>query len=147
MQRVKHLVFDLDQTIWRETIEWTRYLQKPTIGKSNHAVLRYFHHNNYKLYIASRSAKPDTCHSFIDKYLPDIHFRRRAIFPTNYPTKTNHIHMLGLQKKSFAMFDDEKVILKHMSTGFPQSTPIHCDTPLNWSHVVRMLELTQCNAF
>ena len=126
----KKLIFALDRTLWRQTIEWHPRIKRPTILKETHDVLRYVQRHHY-LYVASRSAESDKCHHFLNTYFPDIHFTARAIYPTPFG-KIGHIRDLKCHDGSFVFFDDEAPILNEIKQMFPNAQTVLCTSPLSW---------------
>jgi len=127
------LIFDLDRTLWRQTIEWHPRIKRPTILRETHDVLRHLQRNHY-LYVASRSSEVDKCHHFLNTYLPDIHFTARAIYPSTFG-KLAHIRDLQCHDGNFIFFDDEEPILQEIKHAYPQACTVLCETPLLWKHV------------
>ena len=135
--RFKKLIFDLDRTLWRQTIEYHPRIRSPSIASETHNVLRYLQERQHTLYVASRSSEIEKCHRFLDTHLSDIHFKQRAIFPTAFG-KLNHIHDLKCTDGNFIFFDDEPHILKHIKKVYPNAHTILCTSPLNWQLVQQM---------
>jgi hypothetical protein len=135
---MRKLIFDLDRTLWRCTIEYHPRIRKLPIHRETQAVLSHLQNNGYSLNIASRSAEPEKCHIFLDTYFPNIHFDKKAIYPTPY-TKLEHIWALDAQNGHFIMFDDEIDILKSIKYIFPESITVLCDKPLQWNTIINPL--------
>ena len=136
---MRKLIFDLDRTLWRCTIEYHPRIWRPPIHKETREVLSFLQKEGYSLNIASRSAQPAKCNYFLDTLFPNIHFDRRAIYPTPL-SKFEHIWDLGAQDGNFIMFDDEKHILQDLKRSFPKSKTIHCYRPLDWNTIYTYFE-------
>ena len=128
---MRKLLFDLDRTLWKCTVECHPKLKLPLVHKETKAVLIYLQNKGYSLNITSRSSEPEKCIYFLNALFPEIHFERKAIYPTKL-NKLKHIADVRASNGKFIMFDDEKYILDTVSKMYPEALTILCDQPLNW---------------
>ena len=133
----RKLIFDLDRTLWRATVEYHPKMRIPPINIETHNVLRYLSQRGHSMYIASRSKEPIKCNQFIDKYFSDIPFKKRAIYYTPF-SKSEHMVDLGANDGNFIMFDDEKHILQLLKCAYPKCTTILCYEYLKWENISNM---------
>ena len=133
----RKLIFDLDRTLWRATVEYHKRMRIPPISCETHNVLRYLNQRNYEMHIASRSKDPEKCNIFLDNCFSDIAFKKRAIYYTPF-SKLNHILDLGCQKGDFIMFDDEPQILKTIQNVYPKCETVLCNNTLSWNDIVKL---------
>ena len=134
----KKIIFDLDRTLWRATVESHPHLKnpKPFPGTNDTLTLLQEH---YSLNIASRSSKPNRCHHFLNLCFPQIHFDQIEIFPA--PHKRTHIqNILGFQyHHPFFFIDDEKHILDDISKTWTNSNIIWRHPNVHISHLCETL--------
>ena len=135
---MRKFIFDLDRTLWHCTIEYHPRIKRPRIHRETFEVLHHLQNKGYSLNIASRSAEPKKCHQFLDTLFPNIHFDKKAIFPTP-STKFEHIWNIGATDGQFVMFDDEKHILKSIKYIFPEAITIPCHETLRWKTIQTFL--------
>ena len=128
---MRKLLFDLDRTLWKCTVEYHPKLKMPYVYEETKEVLAHLQDKGYSMNITSRSSEPEKCHYFLDTLFPKIHFDRRAIYPTRF-NKLKHIADVRASNGKFIMFDDEKHILDTVSKMYPEALTILCDEPLNW---------------
>jgi len=128
----RKIIFDLDRTLWKCTVEYHPRLHLPPVYNETKDVLLHLQNLGYSLNIASRSAEPDKCNEFLDNLFPQIVFAKRAIYPSPVG-KLNHILDLGCQDGNFIMFDDEAHILEKVKKVYPLSTRVICTHPILWS--------------
>ena len=133
----RKLIFDLDRTLWRATVECHKRMRIPPVNYETHNVLRYLNQRNYEMHIASRSKDPEKCHHFLDNYFNDISFKKRAIYYTPHG-KLNHILDLGCQHGNFILFDDEPHILKTVQNVYPKCKTVLCNNTLSWNDIVKL---------
>jgi len=133
----RKLIFDLDRTLWRATVEYHKRMRIPPISCETYNVLRYLNQRNYEMHIASRSKDPEKCNIFLDNCFPDIAFKKRAIYYTPF-SKLNHILDLGCQKGDFIIFDDEPRILKTIQKVYPNCETVLCNNLLGWNNIVKL---------
>ena len=131
---MRKIIFDLDRTLWRCTVEYHPRLKRPPIHKETHEILNSLQQKGYSLNIASRSLEPKKCNYFLDKFFPNITFDHRAIYYTPR-TKFEHLYDIGITNGEFVMFDDEVHILKDIKRTFPESSTILCEHVLKWDTI------------
>jgi len=131
---MRKIIFDLDRTLWKCTIEYHPKIKKPPIHKETLEVLSYLQNNGCSLNIASRSSEIDKCNYYLDTLFPNIHFDKRAIYPTPN-TKLEHIWDIGAIDGNFIMFDDEAHILNSIKAVFPECITIQCNEIINWKTI------------
>jgi len=128
---MRKLIFDLDRTLWRYTVEYHPRIIIPPIGAETRQVLSHLQKKGHSLNIASRSNEPEKCNYFLDTFFPDIKFDTRAIYYTP-KTKLEHIWEISQDNENFIMFDDEIEILKPISILFPDCNTVLCKKPIDW---------------
>ena len=117
----RKVIFDLDRTLWRATIEYHPKIRDPRPFPGTYDVLERLS-KQYSLNIASRSAEPDKCYHFLQQCFPTIHFEQIEIFPAK--NKRKHIqNIIGFDDiDPFYLIDDEKHILDDIEDNYNVNT-------------------------
>ena len=127
----RKIIFDLDRTLWKCTVEYQPRIRLPPVNPETKNVLLYLQQQGYSLNIASRSSEPEKCRKFIKKLFPKIKFDKYAIYPSE-KNKLNHILDLNCQDGNFMIFDDEEKILQDIKKVYPLAVCVRCTQPLAW---------------
>ncbi len=130
----RKIIFDLDRTLWKCTVEYHPRIRLPRINSETQNVLLYLQQQGYSLNIASRSSKPEKCRKFLNKLFPEIKFDKYAIYQTEHG-KLNHILDLNCQDGKFMIFDDEEKILQTIKKVYPLSVCVLCTQPVTWNTI------------
>jgi len=129
---VRHLMFDLDKTLWNMTVEWKTDLNIKadaiTYVPPAFVEAMVYLSSHYTLHVCSRSSMPEQCYQLLETAYPSVHFQSITIYPTVEETKYNHVKSaLGSAAHStpFYFFDDEITILRGIQRDFPLAIPVH----------------------
>ena len=136
---MKKIIFDLDRTLWKCTVEVHPRLTLPRVHPETYDILKYLQDRGHCLNIASRSSEPEKCRRFLSQLFPSIRFTRCAIYPSQY-NKNNHILDVNAHKEPFLFFDDESRIIESIQKCYPLSTAILCTQPLHWGLIDKRLD-------
>ena len=138
-QVVRQIVFDLDRTLWRGTVEYhPRIMKPPPIFPGTHEMLQTLAYTGgIRLHIASRSTQGSKCRRFLQQLFPDIPFHTLCIWPTTQTTKKSHLqHILQHSPGDFLMIDDEQKILDDVSRCYPSSRTIQRHPDASWDDLL-----------
>ena len=142
-QHVRQVIFDLDRTLWRATVEYhPRMVRPPPVFPGTHHMLRTFTDRKIRLHVASRSSDETKCHLFLRRLFPDIPFHTICIWPTPTPSKASHVaRILRRSPGRFALVDDERSVLDDMYGRYPQCVPLHRAYDASWTTVLAPLRV------
>jgi phosphoglycolate phosphatase-like HAD superfamily hydrolase len=143
-KHVRQVIFDLDRTLWRATVEYhPRMARPPPVFPGTHQMLRTFVDTNTRLHVASRSSDETKCHIFLRRLFPDIPFHTICIWPTSTPTKRSHVsRILRRSPGRFAMVDDERHILDDICRHHPRCVPLQRVYDATWDTVLAPLRVS-----
>ena len=136
MRRGRHLIFDLDRTLWRCTVEYHPRLRLPRPFPGTEAYLERCVARGDTLYVASRSASP-RCREFLARLFPRVPFHGVAVWPSVVESKRAHVEsLLEDVTRPFVFFDDELVILQDLARHFPRVECRWRDPSKGWEDLV-----------
>ena len=128
---MRKVIFDLDRTLWRCTVEYHPRLKMPRPFSGTDQMLQSLT-PLADLSIASRSCQPEKCRTFLNQLFPTISFSSIEIYPTIL-SKVSHVLSIvdGNTSDDFLFIDDEPQILRVLDRTFPRCVTILRDPSLS----------------